>query len=83
MIPIPERPEDFPGQERVTWRREPHRIVLASVLGAMWPPLILTLPIWPPANWFGLEMDWRLDFEWSRIVSMARLAPKTEYTTRR
>lgn len=30
-----------------------------------------------------LEMDWRLDFEWSRIVSMARLAPKTEYTTRR
>ena len=30
-----------------------------------------------------LEMDWLLDFEWSRIVSMARLAPKTEYTTRR
>ncbi|MEY3293640.1 MAG: hypothetical protein RJB12_1411, partial [Pseudomonadota bacterium] len=23
MIPIPEKAEDFPGQERVTWRREP------------------------------------------------------------
>ena len=30
-----------------------------------------------------IEIDWQLDFEWSRIVSLARLAPKTEYTTRR
>ena len=61
MIRRLETPEDFPGQQRVTWRREPHRIVLAAILGALWPPLILTLPIWPPANWLpGLEVDWRL-----------------------
>ena len=60
-LPPLERPEDFPGQTRVTWRREPHAIVLAAVLGALWPPLILTLPIWPPKNWIpGLELDWRL-----------------------
>ena len=35
MISIPERPEDFPGQQRVAWRREPHRIVLAAMLGAL------------------------------------------------
>jgi hypothetical protein len=69
MIPIPERLEDFPGQERVTFRREPHRLVLASLLGAMWPPLILTLPIWPPASWFGLEMDWRL-----KVLALGLLA---------
>ena len=61
MISIPERPEDFPGQQRVAWRREPHRIVLAAILGALWPPLIVTLPLWPPKNWVpGLEIDWRL-----------------------
>ena len=61
MISIPERPEDFPGQQRVAWRREPHRIVLAAILGALWPPLIATLPLWPPKNWVpGLEIDWRL-----------------------
>ncbi|WP_332656995.1 phthalate transporter [Brevundimonas sp.] len=60
-LPPLERPEDFPGQTRVTWRREPHRIVLAAILGALWPPLILTLPLWPPKNWIpGLEVDWRL-----------------------
>ncbi len=61
MIPRLETPEDFPGQQRVTWRRGPHRIVLASLLGALWPPLIGTLPFWPPRNWLpGLYMDWRL-----------------------
>lgn len=61
MIGIPERPEDFPGQQRVAWRREPHRIALAALAGAMWPPLIVTLAIWRPHNWLpGLEMDWRL-----------------------
>ena len=50
-LPPLERPEDFPGQQRVAWRREPHRIVLAAVLGALWPP----------SNWVpGLELDWRL-----------------------
>ncbi|MFN3932650.1 MAG: phthalate transporter [Brevundimonas sp.] len=61
MIRRLERPEDFPGQQRVAWRREPYRIVLAAVAGGLWPPLILTLPIWPPSNWMpGLEVDWRL-----------------------
>jgi hypothetical protein len=61
MIPSLERPEDFPGQQRVSWRREPHRIALAAVTGALWPPLVITLFVWPPRNWLpGLEMDWRL-----------------------
>ncbi len=61
MIPQFERPEDFPGQQRVSWRREPQRIALAAVLGALWPPLVITLLVWPPRNWLpGLEMDWRL-----------------------
>lgn len=61
MIPRLERPEDFPGQQRVVWRREPQRTVLAVVLGVLWPPLWVTLAIWPPRNWTpGLEMDWRL-----------------------
>jgi hypothetical protein len=56
-----ETAEDFPGQQRVAWRREPHRIVLAAIAGALWPPLVLTLPLWPPRNWIpGLELDWRL-----------------------
>jgi hypothetical protein len=27
-----------------------------------------------------MEMAWRLDFDWSRIIPLARLAPMTEYT---
>ena len=58
MISIPEKPEDFPGQERVTLRREPHRLVLAAVAGALWPPIPVTLLIWPPNNWVpSLEID--------------------------
>ena len=61
MIPRLDTPSDLPGQTRVTWRREPHRIVLAALLGALWPPLVLTLAIWRPSNWVpGLEVDWRL-----------------------
>jgi hypothetical protein len=61
MIRRLETPEDFPGQQRVTWRREPHFVGLAALLGGLWPPLILTLPVWPPSNWVpGLEVDWRL-----------------------
>lgn len=61
QLPTLEKPEDFPGQERVVWRREPHRLALAAIAGALWPPLVLTLPIWPPVNWLpGLEVDWRL-----------------------
>ncbi|RZJ05225.1 MAG: phthalate transporter [Brevundimonas sp.] len=60
MIRI-DSPKSFPGQTRVSWRKEPYRIVLAAVAGALWPPLVLTLPFWPPHHWIpGLEMDWRL-----------------------
>jgi len=61
MIPIPEKPEDFPGQQRVAWRREPYRIALAALAGAFWPPIPITLMIWPPNNWLpSLEIDLRL-----------------------
>jgi hypothetical protein len=33
MIPTLEKPEDFPGQQRVAWRRDPQRIVLAALAG--------------------------------------------------
>jgi hypothetical protein len=56
-----ESPSDLPGQERIAPRRDPARTALAVAAGAMWPPLILTFPFWPPKNWLpGLEMDWRL-----------------------
>jgi hypothetical protein len=61
MIPRLERPEDFPGQRRVVWRRQPQRIALAAVAGVLWPPLVISLAIWPPENWIpGPEMDWKL-----------------------
>ena len=31
----------------------------------------------------ALPMDWRLDFEWTRMVQLAMLAPQTEYSRRR
>jgi len=56
-----EKPSDLPGQQRIAPRREPGRMALAAVAGALWPPLILTFLFWPPSNWLpGLEMDWRL-----------------------
>ena len=39
-------------------------------------------------DWIGIrpdrtmDVDWPLDFEWSRIVGLAKCAPKTEYTRR-
>ncbi|WP_420470448.1 phthalate transporter [Brevundimonas sp. FT23042] len=61
MIRRLEKPEDFPGQQRVVWRKEPQHTVLAVILGVFWPPLWITLAIWRPHNWMpGLEMDWRL-----------------------
>lgn len=61
MISRLDNPENFPGRQRVAWRREPQRMVLAVVLAVLWPPLWITLAIWPPHNWMpGLEMDWRL-----------------------
>ena len=54
-------PADFPGQSPVIWRRTRAAIPLAAVAGILWPPLILTLLVWPPQNWIpGREIDWRL-----------------------
>jgi len=54
-------PEDLPGQEKVTWRRSRGPVVGAALAAVAWPPLILTLLIWPPENWLpGREIDWRL-----------------------
>ena len=54
-------PADLPGQAPVNWRRSPAAVPLAALAGVMWPPLVLTLLIWPPQNWMpGREMDWRL-----------------------
>ena len=54
-------PADLPGQAPVIWRRTRAAIPLAALAGVMWPPLILTLLVWPPNNWIpGREIDWRL-----------------------
>ncbi|CAN5371245.1 hypothetical protein BH09PSE1_BH09PSE1_17710 [soil metagenome] len=56
-----ERPEDLPGQSRVVWRRRPGARAVAGAAAVAWPPLILTLFVWPPQNWLpGGETDWRL-----------------------
>jgi hypothetical protein len=52
---------DLPGQTPVIWRRTRAAIPLAALAGVAWPPLILTLLVWPPENWLpGREIDWRL-----------------------
>lgn len=52
---------DLPGQSPVVWRRARAALPLAVLAGVAWPPLIVTLLIWPPENWFpGPETDWRL-----------------------
>ena len=56
-----DRPEDIPGQERVQLRRFAASKPLALLAAVCWPPLVLTLFIWPPKNWMpGLDTDWRL-----------------------
>lgn len=71
MIPIPEKPENFPGQQRVAWRREPHWIVLAALAGAAWPPIPVTLLIWPPASWVpSLEIDPRFAVLYIGLVAI-------------
>lgn len=51
----------LPGGERVVPRATPQARLIASVLAAAWPPIILTLFIWPPHNLFsGLDTDWRI-----------------------
>jgi len=61
MIPRFDKPEDLPGQQRVVWRKTQGAAALAVLAAVAWPPLILTLLIWPPQNWLpGREIDWRL-----------------------
>jgi len=52
---------DLPGQAVIHARPGPVYPVLAALAGAAWPPLLLTLPFWPPhALEAGRELDWRL-----------------------
>ena len=61
MMPRFDKPEDLPGQRRVVWRQDQRSAILAVLAAVAWPPLILTLLIWPPQNWLpGREIDWRL-----------------------
>lgn len=54
-------PAGLPGQRPVVWRKSTGSIALALAAGVAWPPLILTMLIWPPQNWVpGRETDWRL-----------------------
>lgn len=54
-------PFRLPGQQPVNWRRSRGRLIGAGVAAVCWPPLVLTMTIWPPLNWIpGRETDWRL-----------------------
>ena len=56
-----DRIEDLPGLKRVAPRRTTQAFVMAALAAAAWPPLILTLAVWPPENWAsGVDTDWRL-----------------------
>lgn len=53
--------EDLPGRAPASPRRSVAALALASLAAAAWPPLILTLVVWPPENWAsGVDTDWRL-----------------------
>lgn len=53
--------DDLPGLKPVAPRRTAQANILASLLAAAWPPILITLPIWPPANWAsGVDTDWRI-----------------------
>lgn len=50
-----------PGLKRVAPRRGAGALIPAALAAAAWPPVILTLFIWPPENWWsGVDTDWRL-----------------------
>ena len=55
-----DRPEDMPGQTRVVWRHGRGPLITAALAAVAWPPLVITLIVWPPQTWIGREMDWRL-----------------------
>ena len=65
-------PQDLPGQRPVAWRRSAAAVPVAVLLGAAWPPLVLTLPLWPAANWMpALDMDWRLIVLFLGLISIS------------
>ncbi|WP_296814453.1 phthalate transporter [Brevundimonas sp.] len=51
----------IPGSAPVRWRESPYLWAPVSWLaGLAWPPLLLTLVLFPPQGWWiGLDMDWR------------------------
>jgi hypothetical protein len=52
---------DLPGQTVIHTRPGPLYPTLAALAGAAWPPLLLTLPFWPPHTIaLGRDLDWRL-----------------------
>lgn len=52
---------DLPGRSPASPRRSTATLVLAGLAAAAWPPLVLTLLVWPPENWAsGVDTDWRL-----------------------
>lgn len=64
-------PADLPGQSPVVWRQARAAVPLAALAGIMWPPLILTLLIWPPQNWLpGREIDWRLTVLFIGVIAV-------------
>lgn len=53
---------ELPGKTAVAWRRDAKAVPLACLAGALWPPLIVTLTLFPPARWLPSMggVDWRL-----------------------
>ena len=59
-----------------------HTQILAEIARGGWGLVTIEdyLAIRPDAS---MEMDWLMDFEWTRICPLAKLAPRTAYTQRR
>ena len=59
-----------------------HTQALAEIARGGWGLVTVDdyLAIRPDAS---LPMNWTLDFEWSRIVPLAKLAPRSEYSSKR
>ncbi|WP_292054779.1 MULTISPECIES: hypothetical protein [unclassified Brevundimonas] len=69
----------LPGGERVTPRKSVQARMLATLVAAAWPPILLTFPLWPPHHlWAGLDTDWRIVLLVVGLIAgpigMARLA---------
>ena len=59
--PQPSILDHFPGGEKVVRRATVQSRIIATLLAAAWPPILVTFPLWPPYNLFaGLDTDWRI-----------------------